>query len=160
MAKRSRQAGWVLAAIVAASFAPLASQASTGQASTGADVSPTLLIETGPSDNPAYRRMVFVRYLAGDQVSVSYAAYNRSEFIQVEDATPGSLVSACANGAAATLDEILAYNAAETEARENGTDPVIAHFCIKNVEGWEAGNRAAWLDPIFDGMPHAATLNN
>ena len=26
-----------------------------------ADVSPTLLIETGPSDNPQYRRMIFVK---------------------------------------------------------------------------------------------------
>jgi len=30
-----------------------------------ADVSPTLLIESGPSDNPQYRRMIFVKYLSG-----------------------------------------------------------------------------------------------
>jgi len=38
--------------------------------------------------------------------------------------------------------------------------PAIAHFCIKNIENWEAGNKDNYLDPIFDGMPHAATLNN
>ena len=36
-----------------------------------ADVSPTLLIETGPSDNPQYRRMIFVKYLSGNHVSVN-----------------------------------------------------------------------------------------
>jgi len=41
-----------------------------------ADVSPTLLIESGPSDNPKYRRMIFVKYLSGNYVSVNYRAYN------------------------------------------------------------------------------------
>ncbi len=145
-----------LSALAALAFGTLAVDA----AAQAPDVSPTLLIETGPSDNPDYRRMVFVRYLAGDRVSASYAAYNRSEFIQVDNGAPQSLVQACANGEAATLDEIQAFNRAEAQARNDGAEPVIAHFCIKNVGGWEAGNRTTWLDPIFDGMPYAASLNN
>lgn len=124
------------------------------------DMSPVLLIEIGPSDNPDYRRMVFVKYLAGEQVTASYKAYNRSEFIQMDDTTPNSLVTACAAGRATTLDEILAYQSQDAEARRQGSAPLIAHFCIKNVPDWEAGNRATYLDPIFDGMPYAATLNN
>ncbi|WP_298913015.1 hypothetical protein [uncultured Algimonas sp.] len=124
------------------------------------DLSPVLLIETGPSDNPDYRRMVFVKYLDGETVSVAYKAYNRSEFIQIDDTTPDSLVGACATGQAATLDEIRTFEAAERQAKAAGADPMIAHFCIKDITGWEAGNRVAYLDPIFNDMPHAASLNN
>ncbi|MEM7728160.1 MAG: hypothetical protein AAF311_02680 [Pseudomonadota bacterium] len=124
------------------------------------DLSPNLLIEAGPSDNPNYRRMVFVKYLDGGNVSVAYKAYNRSEFIRIEDDTPPSLVGACANGAASTLDEIEAFSVAEAEAAAAEEPTAITHFCIKGVPGWQAGNRAVWLDPIFDGMPHAARLNN
>ena len=73
------------------------------------DISPTLLIETGPSDNPDYRRMVFVNYLNADAVTVAYVAYNRTEFIQVPDDTPAALISACQNGPASTLEQIHAY---------------------------------------------------
>lgn len=125
-----------------------------------ADMSPTLLIEVGPSDNPDYRRMVFVKYLAGDSVTVAYKAYNRAEFIQVPDSTPEALIMACRNGNEATLEQITAYQDEEEQAREAGELPAMTHFCIKNVSGWEAGNRAAYLDPIFEGMPHAAVLNN
>ncbi|MEL6686190.1 MAG: hypothetical protein AAFP97_01055 [Pseudomonadota bacterium] len=124
------------------------------------DMSPTLLIETGPSDNPDYRRMVFVKYLAGNQVTASYKAYNRSEFIQIQDTTPNGFVAACANGRATTLDEIRAYEMQEANARASQRPPAITHFCIKSVPNWEAGNRATYLDPIFEGMPYAATLNN
>ena len=124
------------------------------------DMSPTLLIETGPSDNPDYRRMVFVKYLAGNQVTASYKAYNRSEFIQIQDTTPNGFVAACANGRATTLDEIQAYEAQEADARAARRAPMITHFCIKDIPNWEAGNRATYLDPIFEGMPYAATLNN
>ena len=129
-------------------------------ASQTTDLSPILLIESGPSDNPDYRRMVFVKYLSSDGVTVAYKAYNRSEFIQIEDATPASLVSSCLNGRAATLDDITAFHRAESGARAEDSAPAIAHFCIKGVTNWEGGNRAAYLDPIFDGMPHAAALNN
>jgi hypothetical protein len=128
--------------------------------SQNADMSPTLLIETGPSDNPDYRRMVFVKYLNGNQVTVTYKAYNRSEFIQIKDRTPSPLIAACANGQATSLQDIRAFNVREAEARANNATPPIAHFCIKNVPHWEGGNRAIFLDPIFEGMPYAASLNN
>ena len=35
------------------------------------DLSPVLLLESGPSDNPEYRRMVFVKFLSGDYVTVN-----------------------------------------------------------------------------------------
>lgn len=124
------------------------------------DISPMLLIETGPSDNADYRRMVFVKYLSGNAVTVAYKAYNRAEFIQVPDTTPDTLIQACVNGPAATLEEIEAYQADEAEARGESQAPTITHFCIKDVQGWEAGNRSIYLDPIFEGMPHAAALNN
>lgn len=139
----------------------IASATLTGPAlSQAPDISPVLLIETGPSDNPNYRRMVYVKYLAGNRVTASYKAYNRSEFIQLNDTTPNSLVTACANGRATTLSEIRTYEAQEARARRNRTRPAITHFCIKGVPAWEAGNRATYLDPIFEGMPHAAVLNN
>ena len=28
------------------------------------------------------------------------------------------------------------------------------------VANWEGGGRSTYLDPIFNGMPHAANLNN
>lgn len=150
----SKTAGCVAAAWVASLAMPYAATAQT------ADLSPVLLIETGPSDNPDYRRMIFVKYLSGDAVTVSYKAYNRSEFIQIEDATPDSLVSSCLKGKATTLADIQAFNQAEAAARAAQDVATIEHFCIKGVENWEAGNKNAYLDPIFDGMPHAATLNN
>ena len=64
--------------------------------------SPVLLIESLPSDNPDYRRMILVKYLSGPQVSVAYKAYTRSEFAQIKDETPPEVISACQSGAAAT----------------------------------------------------------
>lgn len=124
------------------------------------DVSPTLLIETGPSDNPDYRRMVFVKYLSESGVIVAYKAYNRSEFIQIEDATPPTLVASCVQGQATTLADVRAYAESEAQASAAGETPAITRFCIKDVPNWEAGNRTLFLDPIFDGMPHAASRNN
>lgn len=131
----------------------------TVSAAQAPDMSPTLLIETGPSDNPDYRRMIFVKYLSGDAVTVNYKAYNRTEFIQVEGPTPAERVIACTRGEATTLDEIIAYNRAEAQKQANKTAPDIQIFCIKNVPNWNAGNQKTYLDPIFDGMPHAARLN-
>lgn len=144
--------------VLASASAP--SLAAAQMNATRPDVSPVLLIETGPSDNPQYRRMVFVKYLAGQQVTASYKAYNRTEFIQMADTTPNALVAACANGPATTIEQIRAYEAQEARARRAGTPPQITHFCIKGVPQWEAGNRVTYLDPIFEGMPYAATLNN
>lgn len=124
------------------------------------DISPVLLIETGPSDNPNYRRMVFVKYLVNGRVSVAYKAYNRTEFIQIPDSTPASLVRSCTAGPAATLQDIRAYQYAESVARRQNMAPVITHFCVKNVPSWEAGNRATYLDPIFEGLPQSARLIN
>jgi hypothetical protein len=119
-----------------------------------------LLIEIGPSDNPNYRRMVFVKYLSEGGVTVAYKAYNRSEFIQIEDATPPALVAACVQGQATTLADVRGYAAAETQASAADGAPAITRFCIKDVPNWEAGNRTLFLDPIFDGMPYGAARNN
>ena len=122
------------------------------------DLSPNLLVESGPSDNPEYRRMVFVKFLSGDRVSVNYKAYNRTEFKQVPNTTPRDVISACANGAATSLREIKAFERAEARAKRSGKAPEIVRFCIKNVQNWEGGNRNQYLDPIFEGLPHAASL--
>jgi len=125
-----------------------------------ADVSPTLLIETGPSDNPEYRRMIFVKYLSGNYVSVNYRAYNRAEFKQVQNTTPAEITRACANGPSSKISEIRAFERAEAKRKRRGQAPEIVRFCIKNVSNWEGGGRDAYLDPIFNGLPHAAALNN
>lgn len=125
-----------------------------------ADVSPVLLLESGPSDNPEYRRMVFVKYLSGNRVSVNYKAYNRTEFKQVPNTTPLEVISACSNGAATPLREIRAFEKAEAKRKRRGQAPEVVRFCVKNVQNWEGGGRKRYLDPIFEGMPHAASLNN
>jgi hypothetical protein len=125
-----------------------------------ADVSPTLLIETGPSDNAEYRRMVFVKYLSGNYVNVNYRAYNRAEFTQVPNSTPADVIAACANGQASTLSEVRSFERAEAKRVARRQAPEVKRFCIKNVSNWEGGGRSTYLDPIFNGMPHAANLNN
>lgn len=122
------------------------------------DLSPNILVETGPSDNPEYRRMVFVKFLSGNRVSVNYKAYNRAEFIQVPNTTSREVISACANGPATSLGEIKAFERAEARAKRSGKKPEVVRFCIKNVQNWEGGNRNQYLDPIFEGMPYAASL--
>ncbi|WP_418152292.1 hypothetical protein AB8615_09315 [Litorimonas sp. RW-G-Af-16] len=119
-----------------------------------------MLIESGPSDNPEYRRMVFVKYLSGNLVSVNYKAYNRTEFKQTPNTTPSDVIAACANGAATPLREIKAFERAEAKRKRAGQAPEIVRFCIKNVQNWEGGGRDRYLNPIFDGMPYAASLNN
>lgn len=123
------------------------------------DMSPVLLIETGPSDNADYRRMTFTKYIQGNRVTVAYKSYNRSEFKQVRDDTPQELVNRCAGGPATTLRELDAYESAERRAERSGTKPEIKTFCIKNVPNWEGGNRKRYLDPIFNGMPYAKDVN-
>ena len=125
-----------------------------------ADLSPVLLVETGPSDNPEYRRMVFVKFLSGNRVSVNYKAYNRTEFIQTPNSTPSDAVAACANGAPTPLSQIKAFEKAEAKRKRRGEAPEVVRFCIKNIQNWEGGNRDRYLDPIFEGLPYAASLNN
>ena len=118
------------------------------------DLSPVLLVESGPSDNPEYRRMIFVKFLSGSHVSVNYKAYNRTEFKQVPNTTPRDVIAACANGAATTLREIRSFERDEARAQRSGQAPKVVRFCIKNVQNWEGGNRNKYLDPIFEGLPH------
>ncbi len=123
------------------------------------DRSPTLLIETGPSDNPEYRRMTFVKYLSGSSVNVAYKAYNRSEFSQIRDTTPSSVVQNCTSGKASSLSDLKAYERSERSAKRAGRTPETAIFCIKNVSKWNTGNKDKYLDPIFNGMPYAKGVN-
>jgi len=125
------------------------------------DMSPVLLLESVPSDNPEYRRMMVVSYLAGDSIRVSYKAYNRSEFARINNTTPSEILRQCSNGAATSFKDIRAFERAEARRKRNGQPPEATKFCIKNVYGWESqGNRKKYLDPIFNGMPYAATLKN
>ncbi len=140
----------VLAALAFA--APITAPSAKAQSS---DISPVLLIETGPSDNPEYRRMTFVKYLRGSSVSVAYKAYNRTEFTQVPDSTPPVLAAECAAGRASSMSDLRSYERKEAAAKRSGKAPEPAVFCIKNVGGWESGNKKKYLDPIFNGMPHA-----
>jgi len=131
----------------------------TAQAQFG-DVSPVLLIESGPSDNPDYRRMISVKYLAGDRVGVNYAAYNRTEFIQRPSTTPADIIADCANGQPTKLSEIKAFQKNEAKRKAAGEPPELKRFCIKNVQKWEGGGRDQYLDPIFEGLPYASALKN
>jgi hypothetical protein len=125
-----------------------------------ADMSPTLLVESLPSDNPDYRRMILVRYLSGDRVTAAYKAYNRTEFIQIAPALPAQDVLTCTQSGGSTLAQIRDFETAEARRQTSGQTPEQRSFCIKNVPNWEAGAKKTWLDPIFDGLPHAAILNN
>jgi len=120
-----------------------------------ADMSPVLVIESGPSDNADYRRMVYVKYLRGHQVSVAYKAYNRTEFIQVRNSTPADILSQCATGQGSKLEHMQAFERNERQRAKQGKAPEIARFCIKNIPGWKNGNQKRYLDPIFNGMPQA-----
>ena len=139
----------ILAAALLAAPAPLA-VAQSG------DVSPTLLLESLPSDTPGYRRMVRVHYLQGPRVNVSYRALNRSEFTQVPGTADAGVAAECARGEATTLREIDAFQRAESQRARSGQAPEAVRFCIKGVRGWEAGAQKRWLDPIFEGMPYTA----
>lgn len=119
------------------------------------DMSPALLIETGPSDAPGYRRTIFVKYLNGDRVNVNYRTETRSEFRQVPDSTPLNVIQKCSRGAATSLSEIRRYEKSEAKRKRRGEPPEIRSFCIKNVSDWERRNRDMYLDPIFNGMPLA-----
>lgn len=117
-----------------------------------ADIGPTLFIESMASDNPKYRRMVYVRYLSG----ASYKAYNRREFNLATSSTSDQNVGKCANGSATSLRDIRAFEKAEKRRARSGQTPEYAAFCIKNVREWKAKNKNVYLDPIFEGMPYVA----
>ena len=123
-----------------------------------ADISPSLIIESGPSDNPAYRRMVFVRYLAGDRVTASYVAYNRTEFRQVSNNIAPQIVQNCARGSGTSFRDLEAFEEAEARRARAGQSPEIVAFCIKGIRNWNGGNKNRYLDRIFNGLPYAATL--
>ena len=141
-------------------LAGLFSLAGTHATAQSADVSPTLMLESLPSAVPGYRRMVRVHYLNGNDVSVSYQALNRSEFAQAPGTADVQAVSDCARGAASTLNALRAFERADAARKRAGQTPEPVRFCIKGVPGWEAGAKATWLDPIFNGMPYAATLKS
>lgn len=121
-------------------------------------VSPVLLIESGPSDSPNYRRMVFTKYLQGDRASVNYKSYNRTEFIQVSPQTPRDVVLSCVQGKASTMRDLKAFERAEAQRARRGQPPQIARFCIKNIRGWNESSREKYLGPIFNGMPRSPVL--
>ena len=123
-----------------------------------ADISPSLIIESGPSDNPEYRRMVFVRYLSGNRVTASYVAYNRTEFRQVPNNISPQIVQNCARGNATSLRDLEAFENAEARRARSGQNPEIVAFCIKGIRNWNGGNKDRYLDRIFNGLPYAATL--
>ncbi len=133
--------------------AVLAASAGMAMPAMAQDMSPTLLIETGPNDKPNYRRVVFVKYLSGNQVTGNYRADNRTEFQRVNPTTPQALIDDCARGASTSLSEIRAFARDEKKRAKQGRAPETRSFCVKNVSNWEGGNRKTYLDPIFDGMP-------
>jgi hypothetical protein len=118
----------------------------------GADIGPTILVESMPSDNPKYRRMVYVRYLSG----ASYKAYNRREFNLATSPMSGMSMGECADGAATSLQEIKSFAKSEKRRARSGQAPETTAFCIKNVPNWAAENKDVYLDPIFEGMPYVA----
>jgi hypothetical protein len=124
------------------------------------DMSPNLLIESLPSDRPDYRRMILVHYLNGPNVTVSYAAYNRTEFKQVQMRPSSAQIGACINGASTSLNQIDAFERAAAQRQASGAAVQVERFCIKGVSNWESGNRKRYLDPIFNGLPYAASMKN
>lgn len=131
----------------------------TGAISTpcaASDMSPNLLIQSAPSDQPAYRRMVIVRYLDGPRIRASYKAYNRREFINLPNQGMLEEAASCANNRATPLSQIKAFERAEAKRKRAGQAPETRSFCIKNINNWSAGNKDKYLDPIFAGMPYVS----
>ncbi len=117
------------------------------------DVSPVILLETGPSDMAGYRKMVRVKYLSGNRVTAHYKAYNRREFINVKDRNSNAATQECARGKATSLKEIRAYEKSEAKRKRQGLAPEPRTFCIKNIPNWMEKNKDRYLNPIFASMP-------
>ena len=117
------------------------------------DISPTLLIQTAPSDTDGYRRMIHVKYLRGNTIERSFVAYNRTEFKRVDQQAPQEAIDKCANGAATSLADITAFGRDEARRATSRQTPETRFFCIKNVPNWTRINRDRYLDPIFATMP-------
>ncbi len=119
------------------------------------DISPTLLIETAPSDSADYRRMVHVKYLQGNRIQRSFVAYNRTEFKRVDRQISQEVIDNCANGAATSLSEIRRFARDEMGRFKAKRSPETRYFCIKNVRNWTGQNRDKYLDPIFETLPYS-----
>jgi len=136
-------------------LASLAGLAAIAPAAAAQDVSPTLLIETAPSDIGDYRRMVHVKYLQGNRIERSFVAYNRTEFKRIDRQTSQEQIDKCANGPATSLSEIRGFARDEMKRSQARRSPETRFFCIKNVRNWTGQNRDKYLDPIFETMPYS-----
>lgn len=147
MAQFKKVSGLGLAALMGlAVLAPAAS---------AQDVSPTLLIETAPSDVGDYRRMVHVKYLQGNRIDRSFVAYNRTEFKRIDRQVSQEVIDNCANGSATSLSEIRSFARDEMGRFKAKRSPESRFFCIKNVRNWTGQNRDRYLDPIFETLPYS-----
>ena len=118
-----------------------------------ADNSGTILLQSVPSDDPLYRRMVVINYQNG----VSYKAYTRREFKRLTDNSQArGLIEQCTGGNAITLKQLKAFEKTDKKRARNGQAPVPTTFCIKNVPNWSKVNKDIYLDPIFNGLPYVS----
>ncbi len=140
-----------ITALMAAFVLPIFGSATA----TAQDVSPTLLIETSPSDIPNYRRMVHVKYLEGNRVARSFVAYNRTEFKRVDQQLGQDIIESCTSGAVTPLSEIQTFARDEALRAKSGQAPQTRYFCIKNIPNWSNQNRDRYLDPIFETLPYS-----
>jgi len=136
-------------------LASLMGLAALAPAVSAQDVSPTLLIETAPSDIGDYRRMVHVKYLRGNRIDRSFVAYNRTEFKRIDRQVSQEIIDNCANGSATSLSEIRSFARNEMGRFKAKRSPESRFFCIKNVRNWTGQNRDKYLDPIFETLPYS-----
>jgi len=112
----------------------------------------TILLQSVPSDDPLYRRMVVVNYQNG----VSYKAYTRREFKRTDNPEASSLMAQCVGESGISLRQLRAFEKADRKLARSGQAPVPTSFCIKNVSNWANKNKDTYLDPIFNGMPYVS----
>ncbi len=136
-------------------LASIMGMAALAPAASAQDISPTLLIETAPSDNGDYRRMVHIKYLQGNRIERSFVAYNRTEFKRVDRQVSQEIIDKCANGPATSLSEIRSFARNEMGRFKAKRSPESRFFCIKNVRNWTGQNRDLYLDPIFETLPYS-----
>lgn len=143
-----RKTGLIMSALI--SITALATPNVSAQ-----DMSPTILIESMPNDNPKYRRVVLVHYLSANGVAMNFRAENRTEFKRVDVPAAPNLVASCLNGPATSLNEIRAFERDDKARVARGQAPEVRTFCIKGIPNWEAKNKDIYLDPIFETMPYS-----